>query len=454
MNRRQFLQTLLASSAATLLPGCSLLEEGTGSPSADAATVIVIGAGMAGLAAARTLHDSGYNVTVLEARDRIGGRVWSSQKWPEATVDLGASWIHGVRRNPLTAIADEIDAVRLETDYDNVILYDSAGALQPDRAWSTLDEYHGLLEDAIYDADASMSILQAAMEAGLGELDADERRLFDFMANAYIEHEFATDINKLSATGVYEGSTYGGGDVLFPNGYGELVAHVGRNITVQRNTVVSAVQYAGSGVTVQTNNGTLTADYVVVTLPIGVLQQNKVQFNPPLPEAKRTAIHSLGRGVLNKAFLKFDNAFWQKQPEWIHMIPEQKGQFTSWLNPYHYTNAPILLAFNAGDFGIAIEQWSDAQILGEATTQLRKMYGSNVPAPLDAQLTRWHSDPFAHCSYSSAVVGITDSTRSELATSVQDKLFFAGEATNAEYPSTVHGAYLSGVRAAEEILWL
>ena len=111
--------------------------------------ILVVGAGMAGLSAARILHDAGYVVTLLEGRDRIGGRVWTSRKWADAPMDLGGSWIHGVRGNPLTALADEIDAPRLPTDYDSAVLYDADGRLLGDRDWVTLDKFAKQAEKAV-----------------------------------------------------------------------------------------------------------------------------------------------------------------------------------------------------------------------------------------------------------------------------------------------------------------
>ncbi|MCB0117320.1 MAG: FAD-dependent oxidoreductase, partial [Caldilineaceae bacterium] len=122
MNRRSLLKIASLSLLGGMIQACSAPR-----PAADRRRVIVIGAGMAGLAAARSLAGQNFEVVVLEARDRIGGRTWTSDHWPDAPLDLGASWIHGVEDNPITALADEIQARTFATSYDSSILYDSEG---------------------------------------------------------------------------------------------------------------------------------------------------------------------------------------------------------------------------------------------------------------------------------------------------------------------------------------
>ena len=185
-----------------------------------------------------------------------------------------------------------------------------------------------------------------------------------------------------------------------------------------------------------------------------MLQSGKVLFDPPLPNAKQEAIHALGFGVLNKLYLRFPDVFWQKRPEWIMHISAERGEWCQWFNLYHYIEQPILLAFNAGRFGLAIEALSDEEMVAEAMVVLRKMYGEDIPDPDAWLITRWASDPFALGSYSSPGVGSSDQTREMLAEPIANRLFFAGEATELNYPATVHGAYLSGQREAKRILGL
>ncbi|MEK9164377.1 MAG: FAD-dependent oxidoreductase, partial [Chloroflexota bacterium] len=156
-------------------------------------------------------------------------------------------------------------------------------------------------------------------------------------------------------------------------------------------------------------------------------------------------------GVLNKVYLRFAAAFWaEDDTDWIGYIPEKKGEWGEYLNIYHYTGQPILLCFNAGEYGLAIEKLSDGEIVAAAMKTLRQMYGDDIPEPEAWLITRWGSDPFAYGSYSHAAPGATEDDFAALAEPVGDRLFFAGEATS-EYSATVHGAYLSGVREAGRI---
>ncbi|NJN20451.1 MAG: NAD(P)-binding protein [Leptolyngbya sp. RL_3_1] len=415
--------------------------------------MLIVGAGMAGISAARHLQDAGHQVMVLEGRDRIGGRVWTSRQW-ETPLDMGAAWIHGVQGNPLTAIADEIDARRQVTDYNNAVLYATDGTLQPERAWGEIERFNVQAAQAIAAARSGpdQSVADAiAASIDLDSLSEAEQRQLAFAVNNQLEQEFAADISRLSAHHLEEGSAFGGDDVLFPQGYDALVNYLATGLDIRLNQTVTQIAYSDTGVTVTTGAERFEADRAIVTLPIGVLKQGDVAFAPALPEEKQAAITALGAGVLNKVYLKFPNVFWERSPDWISYISHAKGEFSTWLNIYHYSNAPILMAFNAGTFGQAIEAWSDAQIIDRAMETIRLISGQDSPDPINAQITRWHSDPFARCSYSYPAVGMTDTTRADLAAPIGDRLFFAGEATHSDYPSTVHGAYLSGQREAERI---
>ncbi|MBV7339781.1 FAD-dependent oxidoreductase [Chloroflexi bacterium TSY] len=415
--------------------------------------MLVIGAGMSGLAAARRLHDADYSVTVLEARDRIGGRVWTSRLWDDAPVDLGASWIHGTRGNPLTALADEADVARVKTDYDNAILYDTDGEEMSDTFWAEIERLWNTLFAAAEDeAEDEMTIREAIEATDLWQqLSAIEQQQVLHMFNTIIEHEYAGSIDELSAVNYDDAEAFGGPDVVFLDGYGRLAEYLARDLTIEFEQVVDQIQYGTEGVTVQTNRGTFEADRVIVTLPIGVLQSGNVQFEPALPAEKQNAIATMGAGLLSKLFLRFPTVFWDEEVEFLNRISTEYGRWNQWLNVAFYTGQPILMGFNAADYAWQIAEWTDAEVVEDAMNVLRIIYGKDIPDPEGWQISHWATDPFALCSYSFNAVDASIETRRILAESVGDRLFFAGEATSEEYPSTVHGAYLSGVRAALSI---
>gem|GEM_PF-724742 len=252
------------------------------------ASVAVIGAGAAGIGAARDLIDAGFAVVVYESRDRIGGRV-NTDTSLGTPVDLGASWIDGVVGNPLSAIADEVNARKITTDYDSIVVYDRNGARVPDSIWSqparvvNTAARRGLtLEEAIADA--------------TGDKNAQQRSRFDFVVVSSFEHEYAADVADLSALAPHEGDYFGGGDVTLPDGYLGLLETLTDGIDIRLGHAVNGVATDSGGVTLDVMGDQKTHDLCLVTLPLGVLKSGAVQFDPPLPADKEGAIGRFGMG--------------------------------------------------------------------------------------------------------------------------------------------------------------
>lgn len=476
MDRRQFIKTALLATTYSLLAGCDTSEEETETISPASATtapqntqetnpsmstttqteVLIIGAGSAGLAAARTLADNDYDVIVLEGRERLGGRTWTSQHWPDMPLDMGASWIHGIEDNPIYELAQQLKLQTIVTDVDDIAIYDTDGRSLTDPEMVALDE---LLEDLIdtieeeVDLDESMT-LQSAIEQVLATRDLSDSQLrnLNYILNTSIEHEYAGAVTELSAKEWDEGEAFGGPDVIFAKGYVQIINHLAQGLDVRLSHTVSQVATTHKGVTVTTDKGVFTANQVIVTVPLGVLQKGKIAFSPPLPRKKQEAIGRLGMGLLNKVYLRFEHAFWTDQEAWLGYIPQEWGHWAEYVNFLPLTNKPILLAFNAAKFGREIETWTDEAIIADVMKVLRTIYGAAVPEPSDWQITRWASDPFAYGSYSFMKAGASPEDRETLAEPVEDVLYFAGEATHVDYPSTVHGAFLSGLRVAEALM--
>lgn len=427
--------------------------------------VAVVGAGAAGLAAAADLRAAGRRVAVLEARGRPGGRVWTSGALPGLALDLGASWIHGVTpANPVAALAGALGVATLPTDYERLLTYDLDGAAVGEGRHAALDaRLDGLLaaaaEAAAVRREAGLPdiSLQRAIDVALGgrRLGPAARRELAYALNTTVEHEFAADAAELSAAHYDAGfGAFPGGDALFPGGYGQIIAGLARGLDVRLGHEVRRLVYGDGGVRLATTRGELVAARAVITLPLGVLQAGAVAFEPALPAATRAAIAALGSGVLNKLYLRFPRVFWDREPELLGFMAARKGEWAEWLNLAHYLDAPVLLGFNAGSYGRALEAQDDRAVVAAALRTLRAIYGRDVPEPLGYLITRWGADPFARGSYSFVAVGAGPATHAALGAPVAGRLFFAGEHTSAEHPSTVHGAILSGRRAAREIMAL
>jgi monoamine oxidase len=423
------------------------------------ADVLIIGAGIAGLAAAQRLHAAGWDALIVEARDRIGGRVWTDRGMDGIALDMGASWIHGTEGNPLTIITSENDILTVVTDSDAAALYHTDGRAYTDAESAALESCLDDLFDQVdetresLDADRALGDVIAAVRRDLGLNDARE---IDYAINSRIEHEYAADVSELSAWWYDNADDFDGDHVVFPDGYVQIADVLARDLgsSIRLSHVVSQIAYADDGVTVTTDRSVLRAPYAICTLPVGVLQAGNVAFDPPLPARKRDAIAQYHSGVLNKTYLRFPTVFWDADATWLGYVSAEKGVWSEWLNLLDVTGQPILLGFNAGQYGLQIESLSDAAIIDAAMQTLRTIYGDAIPDPTDARITRWGQDPFARGSYSSLAPGGTPDTYIALGEIVSGVLAFAGEATHPTHPATVHGALMSGWRAADDLMRL
>jgi hypothetical protein len=251
--------------------------------------VAVIGSGMAGLAAASALAADGYDVVVLEGRERIGGRTFTSDAIG-TPVDLGAAWIHGPRGNPLTKLAKRAGARLVETDNDAETL---AGAADPDRADREAERLIAGLERLKGRLRSDVSIAQGLERLGAppDSLDPAVRFAFD----TQFEEELGGDLGTLSLAALDEDEELPGGDLLVLSGYSKLVRVLARGLDVRTGHVVSRVARSRGGLVITTSGGAVRCDRAVVTLPIGVLKSGTVRFDPGLPTAKRRAIKRLRR---------------------------------------------------------------------------------------------------------------------------------------------------------------
>lgn len=459
INRRDFLKAASLGAASAFALSCGLIapteeEEMTDSLSTSA-DVLVLGAGIAGLAAARALTEQGRTVIILEARNRIGGRMWtdSSLGMP---LDLGASWIHGVKGNPITKLAKDFGIKTIPTDGGNALEFAADGSELPDDEFARME---ALFED-IYEEVAEMQdsteedmTLQAAIDQVIAsrELSDEDLRRLNYYIHLVTALEYGADPKDLSLWWWDQDEEFGGEEVIFPDGYNQITAALAQGLDIRLGEVVKIVRYGVGGVQVQTSQGDFVADQAVVTFPLGVLKQASVKFEPPLPESKQEAIKRLGMGVLNKVYLKFPEVFWDEEVETISYVGERLGEWGDWLSFVPFTGEPVLMAFHGGEKGFAIENLSDDEIRAGAMKTLRVMFGDDIPEPVGMLVTRWGKDPFAFGAYSHIPPFASGDDYDTLAEPVDDVLFFAGEATSREYPSTVHGAYLSGARATQEM---
>ena len=421
--------------------------------SASPQTIVVIGAGLAGLTAARDLKASGHSVIVLDGRDRIGGRIWTSRAWPDMPMDLGASWIHGIRGNPLTKLADEAGAKRLGTSYESSVLLNATGKELPARKQlDAAEDVVSAVRKAANKRDDDQSLAEAITSSKYWrQSSAAERRFLRHYINGTVEQEYGGDWSEVSTWFFDAAKDFPGGDELFPGGFDQIIQHLAKGLDIRLNRKVSALAPAKSGVTLSFADGaSLSADRVVITVPLGVLKAGAIRFDEPLDKKRQKAIATLGMGLLNKCWLRFDEVAWPNDVDWIEWMGPKDGIWAQWVSLAQVAKLPVLLGFHAGHQAREMEKLSNRKMMASAHEALKAMFGASFPAPIAAQITRWSEDPFAFGSYSFNAVGSTRKTRTALAGGDWDgRLIFAGEAASADYYGTAHGAVLSGQAAAQ-----
>ncbi|MFE5410669.1 flavin monoamine oxidase family protein [Microbacterium sp. NPDC056569] len=424
---------------------------------------IVVGAGVAGLTAARLLTRAGRRVVVLEARDRVGGRVSTDRHFHGLVTDMGASWIHGITGSPVAAAAEAFGMRTVEF---------TVGGYQPD---SRPIAYYGpdgrRLTDAaarahiadIHDVDATLREVVAASAPDASYRDVTEAALAAQGWDAdrtqrvreYLEHrseeQYGAWIEDLAAHGLDDDSI-DGDEVVFPDGYDRLPRRLAEGLDIRLIHVVTDVQWSPEGVLITTDHGLFAADTAIVTVPVGVLQSEGFVIEPPLPEPVAGALSRLTMNAFEKVFLRFPAKFWD---DGVYAIRQQGPQSRWWHSWYDLTaldGAPTLLTFAAGPAAVATRDWAEEEIVESVLVQLRRLYGDAVEPPTHVHVTDWQDDPWSHGSYAYMTVGSTTADHDDLATPIGGVLHLAGEATWTDDPATVPAAMYSGHRAASRVL--
>jgi monoamine oxidase len=433
LNRRQMLQGL---GAGTLLGGL-----GTRAHAAAAAPeVLVIGAGAAGLVAAKELAARGIPAVVLEARDRIGGRAFTDDTLGVAW-DRGCSWLHASNVNPWMDYARQ-----------------AGFEIQPDRA-----------AREIYDGARRMDGAETAghravMERAQRELGRAGARGLDIPAESALTQETLADpwypmvMNELTAWEGVEPANFSaldshryeedGEDHGVPRGLGTLVAHYAKGVEVKLRTPVTRIRWGGRGVAAETAAGLVSARVAVVALPSATIAEGSVIFSPHLPAEVLQAHHDLPLGILEKVALRFKrNVFPSEATEFLQ-LKRDDGRGLGYRTRHGGEN--VCIAFAPGRLARDLEARGEQATIAAALDELTAMLGGDVRKHFDeGAATAWASDPYARGAYSYCVPG-RYGARALLTRPVGGRIVFAGEHTEQAAYGTVHGAYRSGLRAAAE----
>lgn len=438
-----------------LLMACAEIEPG--SPADDPNThVLVIGAGMAGLTAARSLHEAGVRVTVIEARDRIGGRTATFDVGP-AAVDLGAAWLHGVRGNPVADFADAHGLTYVPDETRWSTLYDEAsGQALGDGGWEVMDEAYSGFVSALEDLKERLgpeATTADARDAYLNEQDLSERdrRLAQHAVDQWaVELSYAGPVEEVGLAYFWDEPELRGGDQLPTGGYRTIVDALAEGLDIRLERVVTEVQHDADGVTIVAGGETFEGTHALVTVPVGVLRAGSIQFDPPLSEAKTDALSRLDVGNLEKVVLVFEERWWDGSVEFVDR--DASGVFPEHYDLSDLTGAPTLVCLYGGGFSREVQgTWTDEELIAGVLETLAAATGKTPPTPSYTAVTRWTSDPFALGSYVFLPPGATPDDIEAVAAPEGDRLLFAGEGTERDYYGNVHAAVMSGLREAHRL---
>lgn len=413
--------------------------------------IIVVGAGIAGLAAAHKLVADGFEVMVLEARDCIGGRIRTDYSLG-LPLNLGAGWLHGLDHNPIVKLAADAKIPYQLSEFSNTLFFDHSQTVIP--STEIINFFH---EQEFYLAHASKiaqsmgNDLSLAAALDLVKPQNSTMRWRDMWnwALIYLELYTGADIRKISARYWDEEQIFNGGNYLVTGSYVSILQGLAKDIDIKFNTHVTKINFENKNIKITTDKGEWEAEKVIVTLPLGVLQSGEVRFEPALKEFD---FSHLAMGLLNRIILKFPTIFWPTQHQNFFSAPQQYPFVSSFINLQHYVNQPLLMGMVGGDNALQLELLPDNEIIALAMKELRKMFGNNIPESEMHLITRWGQDPYSYGSYSYVPYSCEGAEYDRFTKPIENRLFFAGEATNHEHPATTHGAYLSGIREAEHII--
>ncbi len=433
LNRRQLLQAI---GAGTLL-GAFGTRLAAQSATPD---VLVIGAGGAGLTAAKELTKAGVSVLVLEARDRIGGRAFTDTSlgvpW-----DRGCSWLHSSNINPWVAYAKQ-------NGFD----------LFPDRVPRHFYDQSRRMDGA------ETAGYRAVTERMERELDRAGRRGLDIPAEAALTQATLADswypmaMEDLTGWEGIEPANYSvldswqydedGEDLMIPRGYGALLAHYARSVDVRLNTPVSRIRWSARGVTAESDAGVIMGRVAIVALPSALIAEGAMIFSPHLPVEVLQAHHDLPLGVLDKIALKFKKNVFPSETTEVLQLRREDGRNMDFLTRHWDSN--VCVAFAPGRLARELEAAGEAATIEHALAELATMLGGDIRRQFDrGAATAWAADPYARGAYSHCVPG-RYGAREVLTRPVGGRIVFAGEHTEQSAYGTLHGAHLSGIRAAAE----
>ena len=417
--------------------------------------IVIVGAGISGLSAAKKLTQYGAKVKVLEANNYIGGRIktdWSFGN--DAPFEVGAGWIHGPSSdNPTKKLADKIGCEYFLTNDENITTFDEDGSKWGDDRW---EEVLSLWENTLLKVDKKLELndkrsLRKAIE------DINPKALqypgVLWALSAYTEFDKGTSIEKVSAVYHDDDKVFPRADVIIKNGYSTLINNIAKNLDISLNTKVTSINTnLGKMIEIQTDKQIYNCDFVICSVPLGVLKAKKIKFIPELPSKFKESMVKIGFGSVTKIAHRFDEPFWDTKIQYFGINTKEKGRWNYWLNYRTFSKQNILLGLSVGDYALIADNLSEKKKKNDSLSVLRNIWGRDISSPNKSISTNWSKDQNFLGAYSYTKPGAKPKDYENLSTPVNDKLFFCGEHTIFDYSATTHGALLSGLKVAGKII--
>ena len=400
--------------------------------------VVVIGAGAAGLGAAKALAAAGTRVTVIEAMGRIGGRAWTTTRDFGVPFDIGCAWLHAADRNPFFP---EAQAAGWTLQYHDM----------------TLNHLYFGARKASEEEFTALTEAEAALQAAIDAHDGPDDRLSSLAKDCQLENaisvfngpmDFGKDDDEISI------QDFRSAEDLEPNyftreGYGALIAHWGREVPVTLSCPARRIRWDGPGVEVDTDRGTLRAKAAIVTVSTGVLAFEGIRFTPSLPVDQEAAIYDLPMGLLTKVPLRVSGTRLGMNPfDDALVIGHARHDMFLLCFPF---DMDLIVGFVGGDFAWEMEAAGPAAAVDFMAGRLAQMFGSDIKRHIGyGTMTNWAAEPWARGAYAVAAPGRA-AARATLARPVGERIWFAGEALGGGLIQTAAGARLSGEAAGRAV---
>ncbi|TFY70677.1 hypothetical protein EVG20_g2323 [Dentipellis fragilis] len=417
--------------------------------SANDVRVLILGGGMAGITAAKALHEQGIDdFKIVEARGALGGRMKVFKfgaPGRQYSMEAGAEWVHGTQTgdgpsNPIFDLARKHNLTMHPSNYyGSMTTYDYTGPVDYLETWNKAIRAYANLT------------VTGGHRVPKGLVDTTSRNGYSMIgAKPQTHQEAASEYYQFD----WEYAQTPEQTSLIASSWAEAAEFLAEE-QVLLNATVKTIKYSRDGVSVMFSDGTtLSADYALVTFSLGVLQNDDVRFEPVLPDWKMEAIHGMTMGTYTKIFLQFPKKFWF-DTEYALYADEERGRYPVWQSldlEGFYPGSGILFVTVTGDFANRVESFTDERVKNEVLEVLRSMYPNTaIPEPDAFYFPRWHSDPLYRGSYSNWPASFVSGHHTNLRATVQDHLWFAGEATSLKYFGYLHGAYFEGRKMASHI---